>query len=197
MVVLFLLFGAMENCVQAQLQSRASILGYAILSSLFLISDILLPIPSSLIMILNGKILGIMMGTVVSLLSGLVSSTIGFFLGRISSPVVDKYFSESERRSGNDLISRFGSAAIIISRALPVLSEAVSVVAGTTTIEFRQFLIGSAVGHLIVSLGYAAMGRYLQTMNSNLLAGMLISAVFVVAWIVHRLSKNKLKSQAV
>ncbi|MGB5929970.1 MAG: hypothetical protein WBH03_17445, partial [Cyclobacteriaceae bacterium] len=58
---------------------------YALLSGLVLCSDILLPVPSSIVMYTNGYVLGIGGGAALSMLAVMVSSLIGYGLGRFTS----------------------------------------------------------------------------------------------------------------
>lgn len=193
-VALFLFFGEMEDWVTGRLTAEQSKARYAVISSLFLAADIILPIPSSLVMILNGKILGFAPGTLVSFLSGMASSTTGFFLGRKCNSLLNRFFSSGEQLAGNRMFGCYGHAAIAVSKALPILSEAVSVVAGTTDITLRRFLGYSALGHILVSLAYALVGNYAWSMNSSLVAGIVIAASLLFVWAVGKFAGRTLAS---
>ena len=187
----FLLFGDFESIVNSQLSSQKSLLAYSAFSFLILTSDIVLPIPSSVVMILNGKVLGVFLGTIISLLAGLSSSSIGFYLGRKTSWIADKVFSKKERETSSTLFKKFGNSAIVISKALPVLSEAVAFLSGTTSISFSRFLVLSVAGHLMVSLTYAIAGQLSGNTNSNLIGGIVICSVLVAGWIIQFFIKKK------
>lgn len=188
-LLLFLLFGKVEDWIGNQLHSQESKIRYSLLSSLFLTSDILLPVPSSLVMILNGKVLGVWAGSLVSFLSGLASSSIGYYIGKTSHPFLDRFFSEEEKVAGNRLFNRYGDTAIIMSKALPVFSEAVSLLSGTSAFSFRRFFLYSAIGHLIISLAYGLLGNYAGSLNSSMVSGLVMLSAPVIAWIVNRLMR--------
>ncbi|AHM60699.1 hypothetical protein D770_12210 [Flammeovirgaceae bacterium 311] len=188
-IITFLLFLDFEQQVGEWLSSPESLVGYAALSFVLLMSDILLPVPSSLIMILNGKVLGLLWGTVLSLVSGIVSSTIGFYGGRKSAKVLNSLFSSKELEAGNKLFMRFGTFGIALSKALPVLSESLSFVAGTTAVNFRTFLTYSFIGQSVVSFLYAYTGGLTVEMDSNFVAAAIIGLTLLLSWLLQWLVK--------
>ncbi|GEO06065.1 hypothetical protein AAE02nite_37290 [Adhaeribacter aerolatus] len=177
-ITTFLLFEEVEHWITAHVHSGQSKATYTLLSFSFMALDTLLPVPSSLLMILNGKILGPFWGTLLSWASSLLASWFGFYLGRSANPYFDKFFSAQDKAYSNNLFRRFGNLAITISKALPVLSEAISFVAGTTTMPLKTFLLYSAIGHLVVSVGYAYLGSFSNAINSGLVTVIII--VFAV-----------------
>lgn len=183
-LIAFVLFGQAEQQIERLLTSKESLMAYAVFSFGFLTLDIFLPVPSSLIMILNGKVLGVLAGTVLSLCSGILSSAIGFYLGRSVNTYIDKLFARREKEASNWLFSKFGNLAITISKALPILSEAISIVAGTTSIKFKSFILYSFVGHLIVSGVYAYVGSFSTALSSGLISAIIIVASLAVGWVL-------------
>jgi len=185
------LFADIEKWIEANLNSDKSIATYTLLSFAFLALDTLLPVPSSLLMLLNGKILGFFFGTLVSFGSSLLSSVFGFYLGRSANPYFDKFFSAQDKAYSNNFFRKFGNTAITISKALPILSEAISFVAGTTSLPFKTFLLYSAIGHLMVSTVYAYLGSFSNTINSGLITVIIIVATVLFSWVVQLILKNK------
>lgn len=181
-IITFVLFGNIEIWIESNLNSEKSLIAFSVLSFLFLSSDIILPIPSSLIMILNGKILGIFYGVLVSLFSGMVSSTIGFYIGKNSAVYVDKFFNEKEKEISNKLFRKFGNMAIIISKGLPIISEVISIMSGTTAINFKIFFVYSFLGNLIVSVLYVCVGSFSISVNSNIVTATFIITSLLVGW---------------
>ncbi|PIQ22258.1 MAG: hypothetical protein COW65_04270 [Cytophagales bacterium CG18_big_fil_WC_8_21_14_2_50_42_9] len=190
-ITTFLLFADIEKWIEANLNSDKSIATYTLLSFAFLALDTLLPVPSSLLMLLNGKVLGLFFGTLVSFGSSLLSSVFGFYLGRSANPYFDKFFSAQDKAYSNNLFRKFGNTAITISKALPILSEAISFVAGTTSLPFKTFLLYSAIGHLMVSAIYAYLGSFSNTINSGLVTAIIIVATVLFSWVVQLILKNK------
>ena len=190
-IIAFLLFGNVEKWVEINLASEKSVVTYTLLSFVLLTSDIVLPIPSSLVMILNGKVLGVFSGAALSLVSGVLSSCIGFYFGRKANAFIDRFFSQSEKEMSRKLFDRFGNIAIIISKALPIISEAISFVSGTASVTFKTFLVYSIVGHFIVSFVYAYVGSLSRSLNSNLIAAVIIISALAVGWVMQSIIMRK------
>ncbi|MGV3589123.1 MAG: TVP38/TMEM64 family protein [Adhaeribacter sp.] len=190
-IITFLLFEDLEHWITANINSGQSKATYTLLSFSFMALDTLLPIPSSLLMILNGKILGPFFGTLLSLVSSLLASMFGFYLGRSANPYFDKFFAAQDKAYSNNLFQKFGNLAITISKALPVLSEAISFVAGTTAMPFKIFLLYSAIGHFVVSVGYAYLGSFSNAINSGLVTIIVIVVAVLLSYGVQLILKNK------
>lgn len=190
-LILFFLFGGYEEQLTLLLESRKNQNIYWIVSFAVLSSDIFIPVPSSVVMVLNGKVLGFFFGMLLSTTSGLVSSAIGFYLGRKSESFIDRFFSEKQQKVSSDLFQKYGLAAITLSKALPIISEAVSFLSGTTAISFRKFLWYSFIGHLIISAVYAYAGSFSSSIDSNLLSGGIIIAVLGLFYVIDRLINKK------
>lgn len=190
-LILFFLFGGYEEQLTLLLESRKNQNIYWIVSFAVLSSDIFIPVPSSVVMVLNGKVLGFFFGMLLSTTSGFVSSAIGFYLGRKSESFIDRFFSEKQQKVSNDLFQKYGLAAITLSKALPIISEAVSFLSGTTAISFRKFLWYSFIGHLIISAVYAYAGSFSSSIDSNLLSGGIIIAVLGLFYVIDRLINKK------
>lgn len=190
-ITTFLLFEDVENWIAAHVNSDKSLFTYTLLSFGFLSLDTLLPVPSSLLMILNGKILGPFFGTLVSYLGSLLSSVFGFYLGRSANPYFDRFFSGQDKAFSNNFFRKFGNPAITISKALPVLSEAISFVAGTTAIAFKTFLLYSTVGHLVVAVIYAYLGSFSNSLNSGFVTVIIIAFTVLFGWLVQFILKKK------
>jgi uncharacterized membrane protein YdjX (TVP38/TMEM64 family) len=182
-------FGDLEAGIESHLQSKQSKILYSLLSFLFLTADIILPVPSSLVMILNGKELGFLYGSILSLMSGLSSSLIGFYLGRAAKKYVNRWFTNYELQKSEFLFYKYGRVSIIVSKALPILSEAVSVFSGTTGISFKLFLMFSLIGQLVVSCAYAYIGSFMSSANSIVASTIIIVSVSLTGWLAQKLIK--------
>ena len=188
---LFLLFGGAEEQITTLLSSKENLTSYWIASFLVLSADIFIPVPSSLVMILNGKVLGFFFETLLSTTSGVVSSCIGFYLGRKSGSLIDKFFSPEEQQVSTIIFSRYGKTAILVSKALPIISEAISFLSGTTGISFSTFFWYSLLGHFIISAVYAYAGSFSSEIDSNPLSGAIILLVLLVFWGISKVMSKK------
>ena len=149
-----------------------------------LAGDVILPIPSSLLMIANGALFGIIGGTAVSLAGGLASSAIGYWLGRKGDRVINKYVKPEERARAESLINRWGLVAIIVTRPVPLLSETVSIMAGSARLGGRRFFWASFLGYLPGTLLYAVTGATALDFESGTLAFGLVLAIAGAFWFI-------------
>ncbi len=177
-IITFLLFNNLENYFSDLLQRASAHRGtFAAVSFWVLASDIVLPVPSSIVMYMNGYILGAMNGSAISLLSLMVSSVAGYYIGKFTSMGLK---SKADDKAAN-ILSRYGMAAILISRGIPILSESVCVLCGYNKMPFRQYLILNLVGYIPLCLLYAFCGSLGYDQNTFLLSfacSLVLSALF-------------------
>ncbi|MFN3650979.1 MAG: VTT domain-containing protein [Armatimonadota bacterium] len=129
----------------------------AAISFVLLVLDVVLPVPSSLVMVANGALFGLAAGALLSTSGALASALLGFGLGRRLPRTASTEDPEALARA-EALLDRWGMAAVILSRPLPLLAEAVALVAGAMRLDCGRFLLGSLLGSLPVALVYAAVG---------------------------------------
>ncbi len=166
----------------------------AVVGTGLLIIDIVLPVPSSLIMIANGALFGLVLGGVLSLLGGLGSSLAGFWIGRRSTRLVQRFVPEDERRKADRLMERWGMIAIIATRPIPLVSETLSIVAGGTSLRWRAMVGASVLGLAPGAAIYAATGVYAVTLESSVWSFVVVLAVALMFWLA---SKGLVKRKAI
>jgi len=155
-ILVYLFFGGLEQYILGTLESyRKSKLTFTVLSILILSSDCILPIPSSVMMYLNGTVLGLSIGFGVSFVSVNVSSYLAYYLGRISTK---GWRANSTRESISLAVTRFGSTAIIISRGIPILSESISFTCGFKRYRFKEFAALNAIAFVPICFLYTYIG---------------------------------------
>lgn len=179
-ILVFVFFEDMEIYIQRLIEvSQTNKLEYVWISGLFLSSDILLPVPSSIIMYANGLVLGTLWGTLLSMFCALISSCVGYFLGLISAKTVKS----SKREEATNILNKYGVVGIIVSRGVPILSESIAYTAGYMRMKFRTFFILNVIGYLPITLLYAYFGSLGSDLNIFLYcfaASLLISLILVV-----------------
>ena len=152
-----------------------------------LVADVLLPIPSSGIMIAQGAAFGLLLGSVLSLVGGTGATAAAYLLGRRSQRLLARLASADQQRRAAQLLERHGVWAIIATRPVPMLAETVGILAGTTNaLPWWKVTLAGAAGNLIPAVAYAAVGAYATTfVNSALVfAGVLLVAA--TAWLAQR-----------
>lgn len=155
-------------------------------------SDILAPIPNSLLATGSGMFLGFVKGTIASTLGMVISCVIGYFVGlKAGRPTIGRFVGDAELARLERLTSRFGYWAIALTRALPVLGEAALVFAGMSRMPMRRFMAVSVLSCLGLSAVYGATGHWSRQEASfayAFLGSVAISAIGML--IVSRIEKR-------
>lgn len=157
--------------------------------SLMLASDILAPIPSSMVSTAAGFVLGFVPGMLASLLGMTVSCVIGFVVGlRWGRPAALRFVGEQDLQGLENLSDRFGDWAIVIARPVPMLAEASILFAGISHMPWSRFLLMTTLSNLGVSAVYAAVGAFSANVNSFLLA---FGGAILIPWIAMMVMRRK------
>jgi uncharacterized membrane protein YdjX (TVP38/TMEM64 family) len=152
--------------------------------------DIFIPVPSSLVMILSGAAFGVWSGSLIAFIGSIAGEWLGFELARKYGLSLSSKFigDEAERRRLNQMLATHGAAAIAATRAIPVVMETMSIVAGLSTMPRRSFLIASAIGTAPIVVVYAYAGAMAKETGSLVPAIVILLAVAAAGWIWYRVS---------
>jgi uncharacterized membrane protein YdjX (TVP38/TMEM64 family) len=150
--------------------------------------DIFIPVPSSLVMILSGAVFGVWWGAVLAFIGSIAGEWLGFELARRYGTRLSTRFlgDEQERRRLDHILDQHGAAAVAVTRALPVVMETMSVVAGLSSMSRRTFLLSSAVGTAPIVLVYAWAGATARETGSLIPAVVMLIAVSAAGFIWYR-----------
>lgn len=150
-----------------------------------LVSDIVLPIPGTVVMSALGWMYGWWWGGLAagggSFLSGLTAYGVSRALGRSAARWIA---GEEALERGAALFARQGGWLVAMSRWMPVLPEAVACLAGLVRMPFRPFVVALACGSLPLGFAFAAIGHLGQTSPGWALA--LSAVVPVLLWLPAR-----------
>jgi uncharacterized membrane protein YdjX (TVP38/TMEM64 family) len=152
-----------------------------------LAADMFLPVPSSAVITYAGGILGIVRGTLVAWFGLSVGAVGGFWLARRFGEPLARWFSDADDvvRMG-DYARRHGPAAIYLTRALPILSEACILMLGAGRLEWGRFLGPMFVSNGLLALTYSACGAWFRDSKSFPFAIVASGAVPLIAALVLR-----------
>lgn len=140
-----------------------------------LCSDILLPVPSSIIGTLLGARLGFLAGFCWTFLGLMAGSLIGYFAGRVMLPSI-----------ADSVENAPGSLIVLLSRPVPVLAESVAIAAGAARLGVVPLVVASAVGNAVYAGVLAAAGAALLP-EGHIVTGLAIAMLLpVVAWAAWR-----------
>lgn len=154
---------------------------------LLLAADVFLPVPSSLIMVLSGAAFGVVWGSVFSLVGSIAGEWFGFELvrrygRRASSALVG----DDELARLGAFFERYGIAAIVLTRPLPIVMETMSVVAGLSAMRRWTFIMASVAGTAPIVVVYAYAGARAREVGSLLPAVVMLVAVAGVGWLLYQ-----------
>ena len=145
----FLVWGELPGADWLARQPSGS-LAFGALGALLLAADVLLPIPSTLVGTAIGRELGVVVGASFAFVGLFVGNLVGYGAG---------YGALS--RSNLRLPASASIAALIVTRPLPILAEAVAIAAGAGRVPFRRFALAAALGNAVFAIALAASGAAL------------------------------------
>lgn len=152
-----------------------------------LIADVLLPVPSSLVMVAHGALFGVVGGTLLSLVGSLGATMFGFWLGRRGRRLLERLVHSEERERANNLLKRWGALAIIVTRPVPLLAETVAIMAGTSPMNWGRTALAALAGGLPPALLYALTGASARKFQNTALVFAFVLLVAGFFWMVGRL----------
>jgi len=189
----------------------------ALVGTALLVADVILPVPSSLVMVAHGALFGVVLGTVLNLAGRTAGALAGVMVGGwcLSPPAgvgrpagghlaAQRCCSEAGRRPRrvaphakgtslagralaarpeSRLVERWGLAAVVVTRPVPVLAEATVVAAGAAGMRTASVVAAAALGSVPEALLYAVVGAASPTLAAGglVLVGVLVLATAVGA----------------
>lgn len=182
-IVTFLLFKDIETYFVKVLNKASDHpLTYALISFLVLTADIVLPVPSSIVMFINGFVLGAFGGFFISFISVVVGAIIGYYFGKLTS-MGSKHKLKSDV---DNIVNKYGAIAILISRGIPILSESICIVCGYNKMPIRQYIIANVIGYLPICILYAICGSIGYDKNTFLLSFACSVFISILFWFLGR-----------
>ena len=169
--------------------SWAWLVGVALITS-----DILLPMPATVVMTVLGTLYG-------PLLGGLIASTGSFIAGSVAygacrllgRRAARRIVGENELRRGHELFQSVGGWAVALSRWLPLLPEVVACVAGLVKMPAGRFFASLGCGSVPLGFTLAFLGGVGATSPRLVLV---LSAVLpAVLWILVGGALSRLSSR--
>jgi len=127
--------------------------------------DVVLPVPSSIVSVAVGALLGFAAGTASIWLGMTLGCALGYSLGR-QAP--HRWLSAKDRSWLERGWNRWGDWILIACRPIPVLAEASVLFAGFSRIYLPRFLALCAGANLGVSLVYGAVGAWSSSIDAFL-----------------------------
>ena len=183
--------------------------GYAGIAFLMALESLNIPIPSEIIMPFSGFLVFnekfnffwvVIWGTLGNFVGSLLSYYLGFFGGR---PLLKKYgkfllIGERDIEYAEKLFQKYGMAAILFGRVLPVVRTFISFPAGLSRMNIFKFslytLVGSFIWSNILTYGgvvagenWNILGKYFQKFDWVIV---LAIAIGIIWWVKRHINKN-------
>jgi uncharacterized membrane protein YdjX (TVP38/TMEM64 family) len=153
------------------------------IGSLLLISDLVLPLPATIIMSALGYLYGLFVGSLVSIFGSFASGALGYWICRgFGENAARKILGEKDFERGRKVSGSVGAWIVVLSRWLPVFPEVIACMAGLTRMNALKFHLALLTGTVPLSITYAYIG-YSGIENPG--AALLFSAALPpVIWLV-------------
>jgi len=160
----------------------AALIGLALLTV-----DVAIPVPASLVMTAHGALFGVPVGAALSVVGGTAATLVALLLGRRGERVISRVTLPRHRQTAERLVTRYGAAAIAaiaVTRPVPVLAEAVAVVAGAAGMPVRRAAWAGALGNLVPAQAYAVVGATATDVATGVAVFGGVLLVSLAAWLV-------------
>lgn len=134
----------------------------ALVAVALLIADVVLPVPSSLIMVWLGASHGWLIGASLSLVGCVGATVFAFWLGRRGGPLLERLVPRDERARVDRFLARWGVLAIAVTRPIPIVAETTAVVAGASpAVGWRGMVVAAVAGSAPWAVIYGLSGAAL------------------------------------
>ena len=157
----------------------------AVVGFVLLLADVILPVPSSVVMMFLGGVVGFPAGVALSWLattaSGLLAFGIGRRIGRRARPPEGL-----ERR-----LRSHGVLVVAVTRPVPVLAETTAVAAGMVpAMTWRRMTIGTVAGTAPPAVIFAAAGAFAHGTSGVLLIAVCL-LIDIAVWYAERAHRRR------
>lgn len=155
--------------------------------ALALASDVVLPVPSSLLATASGMLLGLSMGATVTWVGMQAGALIGYYVGAaVGTPAISRFVGAAELERAAEAHRRWGGVSLIATRAVPVLAESSVVFAGALRMPLPRFLSLTGASNAAIAAVYAFVGAHALEAQAFLFAFAASVIVPGCAMILHR-----------
>ncbi|MEP4077942.1 TVP38/TMEM64 family protein [Haloferula sp.] len=124
-----------------------------------LVSDVVLPVPGTVVMSALGWIYGALLGGLLASAGSVCAGLVAYGLCRaLGERMARRLLGDIDFEKGKLLFAQGGGWMVALSRALPILPEAVACTAGLVGMPFRRFLGSLICGSLPIGFLFAWIG---------------------------------------
>ncbi len=144
---------------------------------LLLIGDLFLPVPSAPVVAMSGVLYGTFWGGLVGAAGSIMAGLVAYWLARLAGKRAARLLaSEEDMADLQRFFDTWGVGGIIASRAMPVVPEVLTFMAGLARMHQGRFVLSLALGALPMGFLLAWTGQATGTSSGLLLVLTLIPA---------------------
>lgn len=138
-------------------------IGIFLFIGIMAIQGLLVPIPSEVVLLATGMIWGWLLGGIMGVIGSMAAALLCFYVSkRGGRPLAKKFVGEKAINMADDLIHKYGTKAIIVSRLIPFISfDVISYASGLIDIELKKYAIGTLIGSVFRAFFYSIWGALL------------------------------------
>jgi uncharacterized membrane protein YdjX (TVP38/TMEM64 family) len=160
-----------------------------------IVGDLLLPVPAAPIMASMGAIYGTILGGSISALGLMLAGLCAYGASRLLGLKAARLLaSEDELDDLRAFFDTWGAAGIIASRALPVVPEVMTVLAGLSRMHFGGFVLALSLGSIPVGITIAWLGRMAGIRSSVLF---LLTLIPACGWCIYMIVSRRRRRRPV
>jgi len=142
-----------------------------------LVGDLFLPIPAVPVVATAGVIYGTFWGGMIGAVGSFLAGLVAYALARVAGRRAARFLaSEEEMTDLQEFFDTWGVGGIIASRAMPVVPEVLTFMAGLARMHLRRFMLALAIGAIPMGFLLAWAGSATGTSSTLLLVLTLVPA---------------------
>ncbi|MFP3938426.1 MAG: TVP38/TMEM64 family protein [Phycisphaerae bacterium] len=158
-----------------------------------LVGDLFLPIPAAPVVATAGVIYGGFWGGVIGAFGSFLAGLVAYALARLAGRKAARFLADDEEMADfQQFFDTWGVAGIIASRAMPVVPEALTFLAGLARMHLKRFMSALAIGAIPMGFLLAWAGSATGTSSTLLLVLTLIPAGL---WCIYLLWAQRLRAR--
>lgn len=158
-----------------------------------LVGDLFLPIPASAVVATVGVIYGTFWGGVIGATGSFLAGLVAYALARLAGRRASRFLaSEQEMADLQQFFDTWGVGGIIASRAMPVVPEVLTFMAGLGRMHLGRFMLALAVGAIPMGFLLAWAGSATGTSSTLLLVLTLVPASL---WFIYLLWAQSMRTR--
>jgi uncharacterized membrane protein YdjX (TVP38/TMEM64 family) len=145
----------------------------------------LVPVSKNLLSGVAGALFGLAGGIAISWVASMLSAVVGFAIARRLGRETVAEMTGPRLARVEDIMRHQGVAAVVVARLTPVLPfTIVNYGAGVSAVSLRDFLVGTAVGIVPGTVGYAAIGASAGRSAAIFAASLVVGTLLLVGALV-------------